>query len=261
MFEALTGGGVGLPPGLRRRYGGDLRLGSPILYANFVSSIDGVVAVEDTPSSGSLLSGGNTGDRFVMGLLRAVADAVLMGAGTLRATPGHRWTAQHVFPALAADFARLRRQLGRTADPLLVVVTASGDLDPSHPALQAGALVLTTADGARRARRVLPSTCEVRSISRGKAVGVRRAVEVIRAEGHDVILSEAGPVVMGQLVRQQLVDDLFLTVSPVLAGRVKGDGTKGLVEGVHLLRDHPASMRLVDARRQASHLFLRYQRD
>jgi riboflavin biosynthesis pyrimidine reductase len=252
---------VGLPPGLRRRYGGDLRLGSPILYANFVSSIDGVVAVEDTPGSGSLLSGGNTGDRFVMGLLRAVAEAVLMGAGTLRATPGHRWTAQHIFPALAADFAGLRRQLGLTPDPLLVVLTASGDLDPSHPALQAGALVLTTADGARRARRVLPSTCEVRSISRGKSVGVRRVVEVIRADGHDVILSEAGPVVTGQLVRQRLVDDLFLTVSPVVAGRVRGDGNKGLVEGVHLLPDQPAWMRLAEARRQASHLFLRYQKD
>lgn len=249
---------MGLPPRLRRLYGGDLRLESPILYANFVTSIDGVAAVEDAPASGSLVSGKNAGDRFVMGLLRAVADVVLMGAGTLRATPDHRWTAQHVFPTLASDFARLRRQLGRAPDPLLVVLTASGDLDPAHPALQAGALVLTTADGARRARQLLPSSCEVRVISRGKAVNVRRAVGVIRADGHDVILSEAGPVVMGQLVRERLVDDLFLTVSPVLAGRVRGDRTKGLIEGVQLLPDHPAWMQLRDARRQASHLFLRY---
>jgi riboflavin biosynthesis pyrimidine reductase len=252
---------VGLPSTLRRRYGGDLRLRSPILYANFVATIDGVAAFEDAPSAGSLVSGKNPGDRFVMGLLRAVADAVLMGAGTLRAAPHHRWTAQHVCPELAADFARLRRRLGRSPDPRLVVLTASGDLDPSHPALQAGALVLTTAAGARRARAVLPASCEVRSISRGKAVAVRRAVEVIRAGGHDVILSEAGPVVMGQLVREGLVDDLFLTVSPVLAGRVRGDRTLGLIEGVHLLPDNPAWMRLVDARRQASHLFLRYRQD
>jgi riboflavin biosynthesis pyrimidine reductase len=252
---------VGLPPRLRRRYGSDLSLRSPVLYANFVASIDGVVAVEGTPSSGSMISGKNAGDRLVMGLLRAVADAVLLGAGTLRATPGHRWTAQHICPALAADFARLRRQLGRTRDPRLVVLTASGDLDPSHPALQAGALVLTTADGARRARRLLPPTCEVRSISRGKAVSVRRAVAEIHAEGHDVILSEAGPVVMGQLVRERMVDDLFLTVSPVLVGRVRGDGTKSLIEGVPLLPGDLAWMRLVDVRRQASHLFLRYQQE
>ena len=81
---------------------------------------------------------------------------------------------------------------------------------------------------------------------------------MIRADGHEVILSEAGPVVMGQLVRERLVDDLFLTVSPVLAGRVQGDRTQGLVEGVRLLPDHPAWIALVDARRQGSHLFLRY---
>ena len=252
---------MGLPPELRRRYGGDLRLGSPILYANFVTSIDGVVAVEDTPGSGSLVSGKNAGDRFVMGLLRAVADAVLMGAGTLRATPSIAGRPEHIFRPWRRTSPGCVAGWGAPPEPLLVVLTASSDLDPTHPALQAGALVLTTAEGARRARRVLPSTCEVRSISRGKTLGVKRAVEMIRAEGHDLILSEAGPVVTGQLVRQRLVDDLFLTVSPVLAGRLRGDGNKGIIEGVHLLPDQPAWMRLVDARRQASHLFLRYQRD
>ena len=195
-----------------------------------------------------------------MGLLRSMADAVLVGAGTLRATPGHMWTGQHVFPSLAAEFARLRAQLRRAADPRLVVLTASADLDPAHPALQAGALVLTTADGARRARRLLPASCDVRSLSRGKNVDVSRALQLLRDEGYRVILSEAGPVVMAQLIRKQLVDDLFITLSPVLAGRKRDDGNKGMVEGVHLLPDHPAWMRLVDTRRQESHLFLRYQR-
>ena len=86
------------------------------------------------------------------------------------------------------------------------------------------------------------------------------AVKLLRAEGYTSLLSEAGGVVMGQLVRDGLVDELFLTVSPVLAGRVRGDGNKGLVEGVHLLPEHLRQMRLVSARRHQSHLFLRYQR-
>jgi riboflavin biosynthesis pyrimidine reductase len=249
-----------LPAALRRVYGGDIKLGAPVLYANFVSSIDGVVAVETSASSESLISGGNAADRFQMGLLRALADAVLVGAGTLRSTPGHHWTPQHVYPALAGEFARLRRKLGRAADPRLVVLTASGELDPSHPALQAGALVVTTKAGARRATRILPATCQVMSMSAGKSVDVTSALELLRSQGYTVILSEAGPVVMSQLVRSRLVDDLFLTLSPVLAGRVAGDGNRGLVEGVHLLPDQPAWMCLVGARRHGSHLFLRYQR-
>lgn len=260
LFEARSGRTVAVPPTLRRIYGGDVRIGSRALYANLVSSIDGIVAVENTPSSGSLISGKSQSDRFLMGLLRALADAVLVGAGTLRATPGHYWTAQHIFPALAADFEVLRRSMHRATDPRLVVLSASGDLPGSHPALERGALVLTTADGARRARRQLPSTCEVKVLSRGRQVPVAAAVKLLRAEGYASLLSEAGGVVMGQLVRDELVDELYLTISPVLAGRVRGDGNKGMVEGVHLLPEHLRQMRLVSARRHQSHLFLRYQR-
>jgi len=166
----------------------------------------------------------------------------------------------HIFPALAADFEALRRSINRATDPRLVVLSASGDLPGSHPALERGALVLTTADGARRARRQLPSTCEVKVLSRGRQVPVAAAVKLLRAEGYASLLSEAGGTVMGQLVRDELVDEIHLTVSPVLAGRVRGDGNKGLVEGIHLLPEHLRQMRLVSVRRHQSHLFLRYQR-
>jgi riboflavin biosynthesis pyrimidine reductase len=235
-------------------------MGSRALYANFVASIDGVVALEDTPSSGSVISGKSQADRFLMGLLRALADAVLVGAGTLRATPGHLWTAPHVFPALAADFEVLRHALHRSTEPRLVVLSASGDLPGSHPALERGALVLTTADGARRARRQLAGASEVKVLSRGRHVALASAIQLLRAEGYASLLSESGGTVMGQLVRDQLVDELYLTVSPVLAGRVQGDGNKGLVEGVHFLPERLRQMRLVSARRHQSHLFLRYQR-
>lgn len=80
--------GWGLPAGLAAAYGGDLGFAEPCTYANFVASLDGVTALgPEHPASGSAISGREPADRFVMALLRACADAVLIGAGTLRATP------------------------------------------------------------------------------------------------------------------------------------------------------------------------------
>jgi len=65
---------------------GRLGFSTPVVYSNFVSSVDGVVTLGSKPSAGSVISGKYPADRFLMGLLRACADAVLIGAGTLRAT-------------------------------------------------------------------------------------------------------------------------------------------------------------------------------
>jgi len=95
-----------LPADLEHVYG---RLGfsTPVVYSNFVSSLDGVVTLGSQPSAGSIISGKYAADRFLMGLLRACADAVVIGAGTMRATPGHLWTPAHVFPELATEFIAL----------------------------------------------------------------------------------------------------------------------------------------------------------
>ena len=74
-----------------------------------------------------------------------------------------------------------------------------------------------------------------------------------------LILSEAGPHVFGSLLRAGLVDELFLTVSPLLAGRSGVSVRLGLVEGVDLLPTATVDARLLSARRSDSHLFLRYE--
>jgi riboflavin biosynthesis pyrimidine reductase len=147
-----------LPADLHHLYG---RLGfpTPALSSNFVASMDGVVTLGSEPSAGSIISGKYPADRFLMGLLRACADAVVIGAGTLRATPGHLWTPAHVYPDLATEFTSLRSALGRATEPQLVVITAKGNIDASHPALVKGALVMTTDDGAKVVERILPSSC------------------------------------------------------------------------------------------------------
>ena len=91
LFES-AGAGLGIPEPLARAYGGDLSLPPEGVLANFVESVDGVVAFPEAgQESGAIVSGGSDADHFLMGLLRACADAVLIGAGTLRAAPRDLW--------------------------------------------------------------------------------------------------------------------------------------------------------------------------
>jgi riboflavin biosynthesis pyrimidine reductase len=246
-----------LPADLQHLYG---RLGfsTPVVYSNFVSSLDGVVTLGSKPSAGSIISGKYPADRFVMGLLRACADAVMIGAGTLRATPGHLWTPAHVYPDLATEFTALRSVLGRATEPRLVVVTASGDIDASHPALVKGALVMTTADGVEAIGGRLPPACEVIAMGKGKSLDLGKTIGGLRSRGLQVILTEGGPHLVGQLVEGGLLDEIFLTVSPVLAGR-QDERRLGMVEGVELLPQHGAWSSLLSARRHGDYLFLRYR--
>ena len=248
-----------LPPPLDEWYDGSLGIEQGCVYANFVSSIDGIVALErGAAPSGGIISGRNEADRFVMGLLRAFADAVLVGAGTVRAEGGSAlWTPDYIFPAAAKPFAALRTALRRQASPRLVIITARGELDPSERALQAGALVLTTARSAERLRKLMPRATEVRAISDTDRIDVDDIFDALQADGYHTILSEGGPHLFGELVASDRVDELFLTASPVLAGQ-KGDESFGLIRGVDFGRT-PRRTRLLSVRRHESHLFLRYR--
>lgn len=258
LFEAPRLPAYRLPKLLEELYGGPLGFAQPCLYANFVATIDGIVALEQREKSGTMISGGSPADRFVMGLLRACAEAVVVGAGTFRATPKHRWTADHIFPALSDEFAELRRALGRTPQPTLVVVSGSGELDTEHPGLEGPSLVLTTAAGEARLRGRLPAGCELRVLGEDQPEA-DVVMEAVRSEGFNVVLTEGGPSFLGPLVARRLLDELFLTVAPRLAGRAKDSDRKSLVEGADVLGLPGASARLLSLRKHGSYLFLRYQ--
>src|ERR1051326_8012518 len=100
LFDRTTGA-ARLPEDLKRLYGGDLQFppafkDRPYVIGNFVSTLDGIVSFRiPGKSGGGEISGHNEQDRFIMGLLRASADAVMIGSGTLHATaPGHLWTGE-----------------------------------------------------------------------------------------------------------------------------------------------------------------------
>ena len=137
-------------------YGGSLGFEEPRVFANFVSTLDGVVAIPSLAASNKIVAGGSAADRFVLGLLRACCDVLVIGSGTMAASPKSIWTAEQGYPPAAAAFAELRQRLGRPPEPEVAVISGSGRVDPEHPAFAAGAIVLTTDAGAARLSGRLP---------------------------------------------------------------------------------------------------------
>jgi riboflavin biosynthesis pyrimidine reductase len=259
LLERDEAAGVGLPAELRRLYGGDLVLPTECLYANFVATLDGVVAIPALARSNALISGGDPADRLVMGLLRAAADVVLVGCGTVHASPRGRWRPETVFPPAAEQFRELRERLGLDREaPRVAVVTGRGSLNPDHPLLRDGALVITTQLGAARLSGRLPDAAEIAVVAGEGVVDVTAAVGLLRERGHRRILSEAGPRLFGSLVAADLVDQLFLTLSPLLAGRAPGDERLGIVERVALMPEQERRGALRSTRLHGEHLFLHY---
>jgi riboflavin biosynthesis pyrimidine reductase len=259
LFEPDGLPAADLPDELVKLYGGALGFEAPRLFTNFVSTIDGVVAIPSIPSSNALVAGDSESDRFVIGLLRAFADIVLIGAGTLAASPEGTWRPDRVYPAAAEAYAELRRRLGKaTEQPGVAILTGRGSIDPSHPVLETGAVVLTSAPGAERLQGELPEASTIVALGDDTVLEPRAAVDALHARGATLILSEAGPHTFGRLVGAGLVDELFLTVSPLLAGD-RGHMTRyGLAESVELM---PPGVReqLLGVRRHGDYLFLRYE--
>ncbi len=205
-------------------------------------------------------------DRFVMGLLRAMADAVVVGAGTVRASPTHEWTARRVNPASASMYADWRATMGLAGEqPVTIVATARGNLDPGHPGLSAAdvpVVIATTAAGAERLSGLKMAAnvrLSVAAADEDGAVTAAGLVDLAAAAGAGLVLCEGGPHLIGDMVRAGLVDELFLTLAPQLAGRDARRPRLGLVEGVAFdVADAPWT-RLVSVRRAADHLFLRYR--
>jgi riboflavin biosynthesis pyrimidine reductase len=245
-----------LPEALRELYDGGLGFDGPCVYANFVETLDGVVSIPTVERSNALVADGSEDDKFLMGILRALADVVLIGTGTLLASPKGRWRPEGVYPPARDAFAALRAQLGKTERPAVAIVTSGASLDVAHPVFADGAIVLTTVRGAAELAGDVP---DLVAVNDGDWVGLAAALGVLRARGYEHILAEAGPTTFGELVAASLVDELFLTVSPVIAGRLESRRRLSLVEGVELLPDVRVAPHLVSIRRGGDHLFKRYR--
>jgi riboflavin biosynthesis pyrimidine reductase len=262
LFDEAAGEPLPLPPELLELHG-PLRMPArpdrPHVFTNFVTSLDGIVSVDPPRGSGAEISGGNAQDRALMGLLRAVADAVVVSAGNLRAEGAHLWTAEHICPELAGPYARLRASLGKPPAPLQVVVTGGGALDLSRPVFSGRlpALVVTTASGAEKlaAHRATAPVAVAPQVAGW--ISLRAVLGAAGLGGGARVLVESGPTSTSRYVAEGAVDELFLTRAPILVGRAQAPPTLGLVEG-RVFRPGAAKARLLSARRGGDFLFLRY---
>ncbi len=211
--------------------------------ANFVSSVDG--AAEVGGRSGPL---GGEADRRVFQLLRWLSDVVLVGAGTVR----H----ENYGPVIVPPERRDRRQAaGLAAVPPIAVITATAGLDPGARLFDAEVRpIVLTCDAAPPAKRqALAAVAEV-VLCGETTVDPAAALAALAERGMTRVLTEGGPLLHAQLAGAGLLDELCLTVAPMLAG----PGRMGIVEGPPW--PEPATMRLVQVFAEDGNLFLRYQR-
>ncbi len=184
---------------------------SPWLRANMVTSLDGAATLGGRSGG---LSGG--ADQQVFGMLRALADVIVVGAATARVegyrpvkprTEGVRWS-------------WLRE--GRAPSPPIAVVTRRLDLDLESPLVAASpaharTIVITTEAAPPERRAAVAATAELIVAGR-ESVDIVAAVGALAARGHRQILTEGGPYLLSQIIEAGLLDELCLTVSPLLAG-------------------------------------------
>lgn len=179
--------------------------------ANFITSLDGGATTDGT--SGGLAG---PGDRELFSLLRALADIIIVGAGTIRI--------EHYGGARPTTAQRQhRRARGQSEVPRLAIVTNSGRLDPAMPVFaqtEVAPLVLTCTAAAEPTRRRLAGVAEVFDCSRNDPgrLDEATAVAAATAGGLHRVLTEGGPAWLGSLIEADLLDELCLTIAPYVVG-------------------------------------------
>ena len=210
-------------------------LAAPWVRVNFVSSADGAVTVDGR--SGGL---GTDADRRVFGLLRQLADVVLVGAGTVR----------------TEDYRGARRPTrGRDTPPPIAVVTGSAELDPTSRLFTDTAVppIVLTLDSAppQRRERLAAAGADVVALER---LSPDLLLRELAARGLHRVLCEGGPALHGALIAADAVDELCLTLSPLLAGGSSGRIAHGPADSP------PRPLTLVGALQADGALLLHYRR-
>ena len=215
----------------------------PYVLINMVSSLDGKAAIEG--KAGSI---GGPADRAVMRNLRALTDAVMIGAGTLRA--------EKLSLAVPENLAQTREAHGLDPQPLAILVTETGDVPLQTNLLGLlpdNLLILASPETPQARLTALSSYASVEVV-----LDLNSALEALKGRyGVDVLLVEGGPALNHALVRNGLVDELFLTLAPKLLG---GERPKALtiLEGPSLSHQQSPKPELISVHLFGDELFLRY---
>lgn len=201
----------------------------PWLRVNFVSSVDGAATVDGV--SGGL---GGEADRRVFDILRELTDVVLVGAGTVR---NEGYGPMRLEPAAVAR----RTELGLARHPVFAIVSNRLDLDPASRIFvdaPVRPIILTTQASPPDRRTALAEVAEV-IVAGQSELDPRALVAALVERGLTQQHCEGGPALFGALLAAGVVDELCLTISPLLAGGAAGRITVGdLVEPSRLILGH-----------------------
>jgi riboflavin-specific deaminase-like protein len=226
--------------------GAGARVGRPYTMLNMTSTLDGRASI-----GGRSSAIGNRADRELFHALRASVDAVMVGAGTVRVEGYGRIIAQE-------PTRRLRLERGLSEEPLACIVSGRLSLPPDTPLLRepAARLVIITPSAAS-----LPASEAnveyVRAAHDGRLDLPAALTELRERFAVRMLLCEGGPHLNSELLLAGLVDELFLSLSPKLAGGEDATGEAlRIVAGAEFLQ--PVELELLSALENDSHLFLRY---
>lgn len=218
----------------------------PFVMINMVFSLDG-----ETSEAGISSKIGSDLDRRVMNTLRASVDAIMVGAGTLRAEKYSVLTPQHL--------SKARRARNQPAQPWLVIPTKTGDM-PENNLLGSSpetTILLVPEDGAIERHDLACHIVKTPGTSEEDRFGMIQPLKLLKKRfGIQNLLVEGGPTLNHQLFEDNLVNELFLTLAPNLLG-TRPNPTSGIMNGPRLNTPKNAKLRAVHAIQDE--LFLRYE--
>lgn len=211
---------------------------------NMVTSLDGKVTADGTQPS----SLGSSFDLATMGIIRSHFDAVLAGGNTIRLHP--------YYLGVPARLEEARQKKGLASQPLTVLLTRSGNLDPKSPLFAKAPrppVIITSAAGAQGLSALIQEQSSVEIMENPNPQGI---VELLH-DKYQVqrLLVEGGPSVNYQFMEAKILDELFLTLHPSLIGK-RTD--LGLSTGEHVL-EKPEQINLISLNQHSEELFLRYR--
>ena len=216
----------------------------PYVFVNMVTSVDGATVVD-----GVTEQLGSDGDRHIFFLLRSLADAILVGAQTVRAEG-------YGPPKVRKEFAAGRAARGQAPRPRIAVVSRSLQLDWSSALFTSEAsrpFVLAPADA--NAERLAEAAAHTDVIAVGEnELDLPAALARLAGEGVAALLCEGGPTLNGALLHHGLIDELCLTVSPTLVAGGGGQRIMGSAGAPDMV-----GLELVSVLTEDGSLFLRYR--
>jgi riboflavin biosynthesis pyrimidine reductase len=212
----------------------------PYTVANMIESVDGRGTFDGRSSAL-----GDAGDKQVFRALRSICDVVLVGTGTLATEHYGRLVRD-------ADVAAARERLGLAAQPLLCTISRSGHIPPEIPLLADPVASMIIYSGAPVDLGDVAATVEVVTVDPSR-LSVASALHDLRTRRQlRLVLCEGGPTVLGQLIGDHAIDELFLT----FAGKLAGGTGPAIVSGLTL--PDPLAVSLLWLLEQDGSLFLRY---